>query len=372
MHRFLRSAPVKRLSRLLPRRLRRSVRVARGKVGVLRANSHGGRHVDDVNQRDDVRSELAALRTEHALSSRRLTELSTGVAEVRRAVDELGTSTQGDGDAVRTELEHRVRHLTSLVETFRCSLMLLLGPTGRHFTRFVSEDEVDRLVTELEMFGPRDRSVAAVHQAYRTLVELEMRCVGRAAGSTTTTLATLAAVALVAPPSSDVLVVRAGHGITASGISRQLARRGIDARLTLVDRFSAHTHEPDRAQGSDASLTPLTPGVVTRNLELGGVPVEHCRLIDGEPEAADVRATVADRRYGLVVADAGTQAADAAVEELEWIATIVLPSASVILVDWLDPTRLAAGAALDHFGARAATGLHLVGRAATCAFFCAT
>lgn len=362
---LLRSLPGQRWLRPMGRSGRRLIRGGRRRVARLRwaVLGHGDARA--------VRSELATLRHDRLLDQHRLTDIAAALQEVGRPPDEFAALVQ-EAAANAPVVEDRLRQLTALVDGLRSSVHTLLGPAGRHVSRLVSDEELELLISELEFVERPEAIAAAVHQAYRTLVELELRCVGRLAGSTLDVVAELAAIALLPPPTGELLVIGTNCGVEAVGAARQLLRVGRDPHLTVVDAFTDHHPRSGEVPATDVSLTPSTPAVVRANVGLGGgVASDHVRVIEGTPDAPDTRLATGDRRYGLVVI--GADRSDADVErDLVWIGTIVEPDALIVVNGAGDPSWPEVGPGLDRYLAQPGATLRLVGTVATSALLRAT
>jgi predicted O-methyltransferase YrrM len=315
---------------------------------------------------DDLRRDLDDLRRDVEIGDIRVTNAIADFAAARTALDGL-TKLQHESAEAQSTTADRIRDLSALVNTFRTSLELLLGPTGRHLTRLITEPEVRLLISEFDFIGDRDHVVVAVHQAYRTLLELEGRGVGRFAGSTSNIVAKMAAIAMLPPPSAEVLEVGTLFGVGAVGVTRQLARIGIDAHLTIVDPFAGYQVQPERGDEVDVSYSPATRTVVERNLALGGVATDRYRLIQGRSDSPETQHDAADRSYGLVIID-GDHSEAVAYNDLTWVGTVCEPGAVVVLDDCGDPAWPGVADALDRYLNSQDTRLELIGRAATSAF----
>ena len=202
-----------------------------------------------------------------------------------------------------------------MLANYRSSLELLLGPAGRYMSRFVSEDDVSQLIDQFGFLGDDGDVVAAVHQAYRLLVEVELRGLGRFAGSTPNALAKLTAIALMPVPSGEVLEIGTLFGLGAVAAMRQLARRDIDAFITIVDPLAGHQIQPDRGAELDVSVTRASRRIVEANLALGGVPSARYRLIEGMSGDSTTIEAIGDRAYGVIVID-GDHGEEAALSDL--------------------------------------------------------
>ncbi|WP_177204302.1 MULTISPECIES: class I SAM-dependent methyltransferase [unclassified Streptomyces] len=220
-------------------------------------------------------------------------------------------------------------------------LGLLLGEPGRDGHRMPTAPQVDRLVGEVCAVtgAPAERVRGEVAVAYRHVVALEALGVGAVGGALSDVCGRLAAVPLLAARGGgnvlEVLEVGAGHGLFAAGLRRMLGRGGAEARLTLVDA---------------ADGTPPREEVVRANLALGGAD-GAVRLVRGALADAEVRARLADRRYGVVLLS-DARDADAVRDLAAPGALLVVPAAAA------DPTAApsASGGGAGLPGHRAATG----------------
>lgn len=345
-------------------------RVVRREVDSLQRSVQATR---DATSRtlDELRGELVELRTALEASDR---ELAAAVGSLHEAQDELGVCRSAVADLVRfrdedattmTVVEGRTRELSATVESLRCSVELLLGPTGRHVSRLVTDDDVDGLVDDFDFVGDRARVAVSLHIAYRTLVELELRCLGRFDGSTANIMAKLAAVTVLPPPNGEILQIGTSFGIDAAAFARQVSRTGADARLTLVDPMAGQ--DPRARADRDVSLCAVTPSVVEANLALGGVDERRYRLVPGRSDDRDVRAAVSDRRYGLIVI-AGQSSREATEDDLTWAESVAEPGALVLLDDVGGPESPGRAATVQAYADRPSSALRMVGAASTSAF----
>ena len=390
----LKNRTVQKVSRPFRAHLNRhTTRVARQQVAALRTSVDVDMHdlraaVTDLsilsNDVSALRNDVSTVRADVLTSQATVTTtaavldgLQESVLRERAAVSASTGELAGCVEAMRNRIEsldrmQRVldrqrRDVGALMATFHCSLDLLLGPTGRYMTRLVSVDELRELIEEFNFVGDSDAVAVALHQAYRMLVELEARGIGRVAGSTTNAIAKLAAVATLPPPTAAVLEIGTLFGLGAVGVVRQLARRGLDADLTLVDPFAGYQMQPDRSAELDVSHTPVTRSVVEANLALGGVSTDRYRVIEGRSESDDTQAAIADRTYGLVIID-GDHGADAALNDLLLADRLAADGALVVLDDFGDLAWPGVRAALDEYLERDEVRLRHVGTAATSAF----
>jgi hypothetical protein len=329
-----------------------------------------------------VRADVAKLRTEWNHERQRSIESAIAIEEIRATLQrDKGWEAAVAGlaanvETIRSRVDERDqaerladlqrRELDAVLANYRGTFDALFGPTGRHVTRFVLEDEITQLVEEFSFVDDRDAVVVAVHQAYRLLIELELRGLGRFAGSTPNVVAKLAALAVLPLPSDEVLEIGTLFGLGAVGVVRQLARREMAASITIVDPFAGHQVQPDRGDENDVSHTPATRSVVEANLALGGVSRKRYRLVEGLSGDDSVRSAISDRRYGLIVID-GNHSEEAALDDLLIAEQLAADDGLVLLDDYRDPAWPGVEKALDHYLRRDGARLSVVGTVATTA-----
>jgi hypothetical protein len=290
---------------------------------------------------------------------------ATVAKELNVAVRELATKVESCEKAVQ-RLDVRARELDDLIASHRTTLGLLFGSTGRFVTRLISEDDVNRLLDELSFVGDPETVAVVLHQAYRMLLELEIRGLGRLASSTPNALAKLAAVALLPAPSGEILEIGTLFGLGAVGLMRQLLRRDVDAFITIVDPFAGHQIQPDLGAELDVSGAPVSLRIVAANLSLGDVPASRYRLIEGltgQPATDDL---ISDRKYGIIVID-GDHGRDAALADLLLAERVAEAGALVLLDDYQNEAWPGVERALDDYFRRDEKRLTLMGVAATTA-----
>ncbi|WBB64117.1 class I SAM-dependent methyltransferase [Streptomyces sp. WMMC500] len=269
-------------------------------------------------------------------------------------VDEL----RGRVDAMEQELrDARVARYTQ---------ELLFGGLDGRGARMPTKGSVDTLVTQVEAAtGERDAR-AHVVAAFRTLVEVELRGVGRIAGGTPNILGKLTVPLLLGPPNDDVLEIGTLFGLFSSALTRQFARAGRHCSLTIVDPLADVQLQPGTANTADPSGTPVSESVVRTNLELSGVPAERVRLHQGFSGDPAIRRAVSDRAYGTVIVD-GDHSAEGVRADLEWVEEIVAPGGLVVVDDYGDRTWPGVKEAADEYLA-GDTAFELMGVASTSAF----
>jgi predicted O-methyltransferase YrrM len=321
----------------------------------------------EVVERSD---RLAALLTETRMQ---LDETRTHLNEVCDrwdALEILLDATRAaavEQDVRMTVLNARVDDLQVVTDDRGTGHELLFGADGRYRSRVVRAAELLHLAEELSHLAAADDVDRALAQSYRLLFELEIRGLGRVAGSVANILGRFAAVALLHPANGDALEIGTLFGLGAVGIARQLSRQGLDGYLTIVDPFLGYQLQPDQDATMDVSGSPATQRVVEQNLALGGVPPDRFRLIEGSSASQEVRAAAADRRYGLIVID-GDHSEEAAYGDLLWAESLAAPGGLVILDDYRDDSWPGVELALDRYLAGADATMTLIGSAATSAF----
>ncbi|MFE0106642.1 class I SAM-dependent methyltransferase [Streptomyces sp. NPDC059009] len=298
-----------------------------------------------------------------ARSGRRLLQPALDLLD--RRIDRRLRTARHEIAALRRELTATREELTK-AHLRPHSFDMLYGRDGRAGHRMPSRADIDRLAARIAAVTGRDGAYAETVQAYRTLVELESRGVGRIAGSTANILGKLATTPLLDPPGGDLLEIGTLYGLFAGGMTRQLLRRGLSYRLTIVDPIAPVQLQPGVAITHDPSGTPVTEDVIRANLAYAGVRAERVRLHRGFSEDPDVRAALSDRRYGVIVID-GDHSAQGVARDLEWAEEIAASGAIVVMDDYGDAKWQGVQEATDrHLAGR--TRLRMVGTVSTSAF----
>ncbi|MEU1369369.1 class I SAM-dependent methyltransferase [Streptomyces sp. NPDC005803] len=249
------------------------------------------------------------------------------------------------------------------------ALGLLLDGTGRGAHRNPPAREIDELVRQIgALCGDEGKARRGVVVAYRTVVALEALGVGRLAGSTSNVCGKLATVPLLSPPNGSVLEIGTLYGLFAAGLTRMVHRAGGEPDLTIVDPLAGAQLQPGTSQPADPTGTPVREDVVRANLALtGGGSTHHPRIRQGFSSDPEVRAEVADRRYGVIVVD-GDHSLEGVAADLEWVEEIVAPGGVVVLDDYGDASWPGVQEALDKHLADGASRLRLLGRVSTSAY----
>ncbi|MER7055036.1 class I SAM-dependent methyltransferase [Streptomyces sp. NPDC000351] len=282
--------------------------------------------------------------------------------QVRSAARRAGTQgTPGGPDA--GQLVRDVEMLKRRQLTFE----LLCGPRGRGISRMVAEAPLERLYAEVEaLSGDRDAAVRNVTAAFRLLVALESLGVGRIAGGTMNICGKLGTIPLLDPPNDEILEIGTLYGMFSAGLVRMMERDGRSPNLTIVDPFAGVQLQPGTDQRPDPTGAPVDEHAVRTNLGLAGPAGAAARVQQGFSEDPETRATVSDRRYGVIVVD-GDHSAKGVAQDLEWVEEIAAPGAVVVLDDFGDPHWPGIKDALDDH-LKGDTRLTYLGKAAHSAY----
>ncbi|GAA3750730.1 class I SAM-dependent methyltransferase [Salinactinospora qingdaonensis] len=279
------------------------------------------------------------------------------------------TTGSGHDSGVHAE----VAELRKQVEALRYELHyteLLFGDLGGRGNRRPTSKQIAHLEKEIRAVTGVESPHAAVVQAYRSIVEVELRGVGRIAGGTMNVLGKLVTTPLLAPPNGQVLEIGTLFGLFSCCMARQMTRYGVDYRLSIVDPLVDVQIQPGRPNGSDRSGSPVSEPVLRANLALGGVPEERVRIRRGYSTDPAARAELSDREYGVVIID-GDHTEEGVRADLEWAEKLVAPGAIVVLDDygdtkWPGVTKAAEGHLQD------SDRFEFLGSVATSAFLRAT
>lgn len=208
--------------------------------------------------------------------------------------------------------------------------------TGRRGNRTITEPQLERLYQQVRTVTGVQRLAGYGRQTYRSLIELELRGVGRIAGSTSNVLGKLMTTPLLAPPPGPVLEIGTLYGIFAGGLLRQFRRLGDARHVTVVDPLVGVQLQPGSMGGGDLSGSPVVPELVLANLRLSGADDDEFRLIQGYSTDPDTRAAAGDRSYAVVIVD-GDHSEQGVYEDLRWVAGCCVDGAIVVLDDFDDP-----------------------------------
>ncbi|MFJ6939253.1 class I SAM-dependent methyltransferase [Streptomyces sp. NPDC101132] len=287
------------------------------------------------------------------------------IDRIDRRIDRRLRAADRQIDTLRQELRRTQEQLaTQHARPFTHDL--LYGKDGRLNDRMPSREVFRKLSDEIAAVAGRPGAWTETAQAFRTLVELESRGVGRIAGSTVNILGKLTTTPLLGPPNGEILEIGTLYGLFAGGMARQLLRRGLGYRLTIVDPIAPVQLQPGVEISRDPSGTPISEDVVRANLLLAGVHPDRLRLHRGFSQDPAVREALSDRRYGVIVID-GDHSEEGVARDLEWAEEIAATGAVVVLDDYGDARWPGVQAAADaHLAGR--TRLRLVGTVATSAF----
>jgi hypothetical protein len=293
--------------------------------------------------------------------------LRPAVNRLDRRVDRrIEQVTHEEFQSLKNELEEFKAELLSIRPELY-ALELLLGKDGRNKTRLPTKAEIMKLCAEITATSGHAKPYSQVAQGYRTLVELELRGVGRLAGGTSNVLGKLTTTALLDPPNGLTLEIGTLYGIFSGGMARQLTRRGLEYDLTIVDPLADVQLQPEHADfGADPSGTPVSELVARANLALAGVDPGRLRIIRGFSDDPAVQRRAADREYGVVIID-GDHSEQGVLNDLAWVEQLAAPGGIIVIDDYGDPGWPGVTAALDgHLKGR--TRFELLGTVSTSAF----
>lgn len=267
---------------------------------------------------------------------------------------------------VRRELRDTRDELKRLKDQ-QHSMELLLGSDGRRFNRHPGPAQLGPVVKQVGEVTGEKHARRAVIQAYRTLVEVENRGVGRLAGGTSNILGKLATTPLLKPPNGDVLEIGTLYGLFAGCLARQMLRAGIPCHLTIVDPIAPVQRQEDMDIAVDTSGTPINEAVVRANLHYTGVLPDQVRLVQGYSTDAEVHTALADSKFGVIVVD-GDHSAKGVKADLEWVEELAAPGGVVVIDDYDDRVWPGVKEATDEHLAGGGSRLKKIGQVTTSAF----
>ncbi len=267
---------------------------------------------------------------------------------------------------MRKELRDTKDELKRLKEQ-QFSIELLLGSDGRRFNRHPGPAQLGAVAKQVGEITGEKHARRAVIQAYRTLVEVENRGVGRLAGGTSNILGKLATTPLLKPPNGDVLEIGTLYGLFAGCLARQMLRAGIPYQLTIVDPIAPVQLQEGMEITADASATPINEEIVRANLHYAGVLPDRVRLLRGYSTDTDIHAALAGGKFGVIVVD-GDHSAEGVKADLEWVEELAAPGAVVVIDDYDDRVWPGVKEATDEHLASGSTRLTKIGKVTTSAF----
>jgi len=271
-------------------------------------------------------------------------------------------------ESLREELT-AIRAEVAAVRARMFSAELLFERVGRSGNRVFTPAGLDTLVAQIGAVTGAEPQAARRNavSAFRTAVAVEALGVGRLAGSTSNVCGKLATVPLLAPPNQDVLEIGTLFGMFAASLARMLHRAGIEPRLTVVDPLAGTQLQPGTTFGAEPTGTPVRLDVLRANLAFGGPAGARARVLRGLSSDLDVRASVADRSYGVIIVDGDHSEAGVA-DDLDWVESLAVPGTIVVLDDYGDRAWPGVQSAADAHLARGTSRFDLLGRVSTSAF----
>lgn len=263
-------------------------------------------------------------------------------------------------------LEQELSHAQASFGSIRPGLELLFGRRLPGMDRAISEDVLDALIHQVGTITGVKRADHHVATGFATLFELELRGLGRIAGTTQNVVGKLTTTPLLDPPNDEVLEIGTLFGMHAAGLARQFARRGRTAMLTIIDPLDGLQLQTGRNDQIDRTAVPVIEDVVRGNLTLAGIPESQFRVLKGLSQDDEIRAQAADRRYGTIVVD-GDHSADGVARDLIWAEDVAADGGIVVLDDYGDAKWPGVQSAVDAHVA-GATRFSMIGTVATSAY----
>ena len=202
-------------------------------------------------------------------------------------------------------------------------------------SRTLSNPTRRNLTKQIQTLTGQQRIDPLLRQAYWSLLELEARGAGRIAGSTQNILGKLVTTPLLQPPPGPLLEIGSLFGLFAAGLVRQFATMGDQRVLTVIDPLVGHQVQAGSAGALDMTSTPVIRAVLESNLALAGLD-RDVRVLEGLSTDDQIRRDAAATPYAVVVID-GDHSAKGVVTDLEWVETVVVPGAIVVIDDFGGP-----------------------------------
>lgn len=299
----------------------------------------------------------------------RVNRLTASHDRLRREVVQLREA-RAAGDKRLESLEHELALLRDAVGPLVPGLDLLVGRRLPGMNRAIPQRALEALMHEVSAISGAKRADHHVATGYATLFELELRGLGRIAGTTQNVVGKLTTTPLLDPPNDEVLEIGTLFGMHAAGLARQFARHGRAAMLTIIDPLDGLQLQGGRNDQTDRTAVPVVEDVVRRNFTLAGLPLEQLRVLKGLSQDPEIRAAAADRRYGTIIVD-GDHSADGVSRDLLWAEDLAADGGLVVLDDYGDPKWPGVQTAVDAHLA-GPTRFTMIGTVATSAYLRAT
>lgn len=271
--------------------------------------------------------------------------------------------------------EERIEDLEQTLESRRrvyATMEFALGVAGSGM-RTLGPQQRRTLINQItRVTGVEDNIESLLRQALLSVFELEARGVGRIAGSTTNVLGKTTTTPLLGAPDGPVLEIGTLFGIFGSGLLRQFHRIGQHRQLVVVDPLAEVQIQPDKADShGDPTGSPVIRESVLENFRLAGVRDEDWQLVQGFSTDPDVRsaaeAAAGDRGYAVIIVD-GDHSEEGVYADLEWVETVAMPGAVIVLDDFGDARWAGVQNAVDRY-LKTDTRMKLLGKVSTSGYF---
>jgi hypothetical protein len=214
------------------------------------------------------------------------------------------------------------------------TLGVLLG--GRVRTdRTLTRARYTRLMSEIVNLTGSPNVEWQTQQAFRSLLDLEARGLGRVAGSTYNVLGKLTVPPLLNPAEGPVLEIGTLYGLFSPALIRSFRRAGDFRMLTVIDPFAGLQVQGGANLRADRTGTPVDEDVARWNFGEFGLAADEVRVIPGYSTDPTVQQAAADEKYGVVVID-GDHSEAGVQKDLWWVENITAPGGVVVMDDYGD------------------------------------
>jgi hypothetical protein len=191
------------------------------------------------------------------------------------------------------------------------------------------------LVETADLVGDKIDLKPIMRQTYQAVFDLETRSLGRIAGSVSNVMGKLLTTPLLPAPDGPILEIGTLFGVFGAGLHRQYRRLGYHRKLVVVDPLEGVQIQPHTSMKGELSGSPVIRDVVEHNFHLAGLPPEDYTIIQGYSTDPAVQAEVAKQKYAVIVID-GDHSEEGVYKDLEFVETIALDGAVIVLDDYGD------------------------------------